>query len=203
MRNLFEIVFVLVLICANGLFSMSETAVVSSRKARLQQRATTGDAKARRALDLAEEPNVFLATVRRLAERVRDGAPAEEVRAVLRGLQTEGPLWKLRVNCLAYCRFVHAHHAIEDVHLFPILRRAEPALGPAVDRLEADHLRIAGHLGAVEAAAAGLDTEEETGRRERLVETLDGLAEHLVAHLAFEEEAIGPTLSRWDRLPTD
>ena len=144
-----------------------------------------------------------LATVRRLAERARDGAPAEEVRAVLRGLQTEGPLWKLRVNCLAYCRFVHAHHSIEDIHLFPILRRAEPALGSAVDRLEADHLRIAGHLEAVEAAGVGLEVEEETGRRERLVEALDGLAEHLVAHLAFEEEAIGPTLSRWDRLPTE
>ncbi len=63
MRFSFEILFVLLLIVANGLFSMSETAVVSSRKARLQQRASEGDAAARRALALAEDPNVFLATV--------------------------------------------------------------------------------------------------------------------------------------------
>ncbi|MBA2753453.1 MAG: HlyC/CorC family transporter [Chloroflexia bacterium] len=59
----FEIVFVLVLIVVNGLFSMSETAVVSSRRARLQQRAGSGDAAAARALALSEDPNVFLATV--------------------------------------------------------------------------------------------------------------------------------------------
>ncbi len=58
-----EILFVLLLIVANGVFSGSETAVVSSRKARLQQRAANGDERARRALALAEEPNVFLATV--------------------------------------------------------------------------------------------------------------------------------------------
>ena len=59
----FEVLLLLALLVANGLFSMSETAVVSARKARLQQRAAAGDAKARRALALAEAPNVFLATV--------------------------------------------------------------------------------------------------------------------------------------------
>ncbi len=83
-----------------------------------------------------------LETVRTLAQQVREGAPAIAVHDAIRGLQTEGPLWKLRVNCLYYCRVVHAHHTIEDVHLFPTLRRTEPALGPVVDRLEADHLRI-------------------------------------------------------------
>ena len=63
MRLWFEIAFVLALIVANGLFSMSETAVVSSRKARLQGRAEAGDAAAGEALKLAEAPNVFLATV--------------------------------------------------------------------------------------------------------------------------------------------
>ena len=126
-----------------------------------------------------------LATVQRLAARVQDGAPAAEVRAAIRDLQTEGPLWKLRVNCLYYCRFVHHHHTLEDTALFPILRRTNPALGPIVDRLEADHLQISGHLDAVEAAANGLDTGEEPIHRERLATTLGDLAEHLLAHLAF------------------
>jgi putative hemolysin len=54
---------IVILTIANGLFSMSETAVVSSRRARLQQRADAGDAAASRALELSEKPNVFLATV--------------------------------------------------------------------------------------------------------------------------------------------
>ena len=63
MSFLVEILVVLLLIVANGLFSMSETAVVSSRKARLQQRASAGDVASRRALALSENPNAFLATV--------------------------------------------------------------------------------------------------------------------------------------------
>ncbi len=63
MGGLFEILFVLLLILANGVFSMSETAVVSARRARLQQRADEGDERARRALGLSENPNIFLATV--------------------------------------------------------------------------------------------------------------------------------------------
>jgi putative hemolysin len=58
-----EIGFVLLLLVANGVFAMSEIAVVSARKTRLQQRAEKGDAAARRALELAETPDRFLATV--------------------------------------------------------------------------------------------------------------------------------------------
>ena len=54
---------VVVLILLNGLFSMSETALVSSRKAVLRQRAESGDGGALYALDLAESPNRFLSTV--------------------------------------------------------------------------------------------------------------------------------------------
>ena len=58
-----ESLFILVLIVANGLFSMSEIALVSSRKARLQQMAEDGDARAQTALDLIRDPGRFLATV--------------------------------------------------------------------------------------------------------------------------------------------
>lgn len=60
---LLEIIIILALILLNGLFSMSETAVVSSRKLRLQQRAGEGDQRAQRALALTENPDRFLATV--------------------------------------------------------------------------------------------------------------------------------------------
>jgi putative hemolysin len=58
-----EIFFLLLLLVVNGLFSMSEMAVVSARKVRLQQLANQGNAKARTALDLADSPNQFLSTV--------------------------------------------------------------------------------------------------------------------------------------------
>jgi putative hemolysin len=59
----FEIIFIIVLLIANGLFSMSEMAVVSARKARLQKRANDGDKGAKAALELAGNPGPFLSTV--------------------------------------------------------------------------------------------------------------------------------------------
>lgn len=60
---LIEILIILILILANGLFSMSEMAVVSARRVRLHQSARKGDARAQAALDLAENPDRFLSTV--------------------------------------------------------------------------------------------------------------------------------------------
>lgn len=58
-----EIIFVLLLIIANGVFSGSEIAVISARKVRLEQTANQGNSKARVALKLAQDPNDFLSTV--------------------------------------------------------------------------------------------------------------------------------------------
>jgi putative hemolysin len=58
-----EIIIILSLILTNGIFSMSEIALVSARKARLQQAAEEGDNRARAALELARSPTGFLATV--------------------------------------------------------------------------------------------------------------------------------------------
>jgi putative hemolysin len=60
---LLELSIVLLLILFNGMFSMSETAIVSARKARLQQMADEGSSRAMAALGLANNPNRFLATV--------------------------------------------------------------------------------------------------------------------------------------------
>lgn len=59
----FEVLLVLLLILANGIFSMSEMAIVSARKIRLQQLANEGDESAKAALDLANNPDRFLSTV--------------------------------------------------------------------------------------------------------------------------------------------
>jgi putative hemolysin len=59
----FEVLFILLLLAANGVLAMSELAIVSSRKARLQRMAAAGDARARAALELANSPNNFLSTI--------------------------------------------------------------------------------------------------------------------------------------------
>ncbi|MEZ0300232.1 MAG: hemolysin family protein [Candidatus Methylacidiphilales bacterium] len=60
---LFEVILIAVLLLANGVFAMSEMALVSSRKARLKTRAEDGDQGAAVALSLAESPSRFLSTV--------------------------------------------------------------------------------------------------------------------------------------------
>ncbi|MBS1583375.1 MAG: DUF21 domain-containing protein, partial [Bacteroidetes bacterium] len=58
-----EILFLLLLFLLNGLFSMSEIALVSSRKARLEGEAARGDMRAQAALALINAPNRLLSTV--------------------------------------------------------------------------------------------------------------------------------------------
>ncbi len=58
-----EILAIFLLIIFNGILAMSEAAMLSVRKARLQQRMNDGDKRARLALKLAENPNRFLSTI--------------------------------------------------------------------------------------------------------------------------------------------
>ncbi len=60
---LIEVIIILLLLIANGLFAMAEIAVVSSKKSRLRRLADQGHGNAAVALELAESPNRFLATV--------------------------------------------------------------------------------------------------------------------------------------------
>ena len=58
-----EILLILILILLNGVLAMAEISLVSSREARLRQRAEAGDRGARTALELSENPSRFLSTV--------------------------------------------------------------------------------------------------------------------------------------------
>jgi putative hemolysin len=58
-----DILVILLLILVNGLLALSEAAMLSVRKARLQQRINEGDKRARLALKLADNPNRFLSTI--------------------------------------------------------------------------------------------------------------------------------------------
>ena len=89
------IVFLLVL---NGLFAMSELAVVTSRRSRLQRRAEAGDRNAAAALELASDPAQFLSTVQigitlvgTLAGAYGGATIAEQIAPSLGGLPVVGP----------------------------------------------------------------------------------------------------------------
>ena len=141
-----------------------------------------------------------LEIVEKLAADVGDGLPGQAVEDALGELKTNGPLWQLKVNCLRYCRHVHAHHGAEDVLLLPALREADASIGPVVDRLESDHARVSDMLDVVESAARALTDNGGEDARRRVIDGLQDLHVHLLEHLDYEELNAGPTMRRLERL---
>ncbi len=58
-----QVLFIILLILANGVFAMAEIAVVSARKHQLQNKADEGNLNAKTALEMAKNPTRFLSTV--------------------------------------------------------------------------------------------------------------------------------------------
>lgn len=58
-----EVTVIILLVLANGLFALTEMAIVSSRKPRLEKMANEGSAGAKAALELADDPTQLLSTI--------------------------------------------------------------------------------------------------------------------------------------------
>ena len=58
-----DVAIILALVALNGVFAMSELAIVSARKARLEGLAKSGKRGATAAIKLASDPGKFLSTV--------------------------------------------------------------------------------------------------------------------------------------------
>lgn len=93
-----DIALLLILILLNGLFAMSEIAVVSSRKARLQRLADDGSPGARSALALNTDPSNFLSaiqvgitTIGILSGAIGEGALVDPFAAWLSGFPMLAP----------------------------------------------------------------------------------------------------------------
>jgi hemerythrin HHE cation binding domain-containing protein len=136
-----------------------------------------------------------------LAAQALDGVDAEDLRRQLRELKRDSMLWRLQINCLRYCSFVHSHHNAEDADFFSELRDTDPAINPVIDRLQAEHRRVSDDLDAVEAAANGLAHDDGQEARRAVVESLQALRENLLAHLEYEERNIEATVRRVRELP--
>ena len=136
-----------------------------------------------------------LVAVRRLAADALDGAPPEDLSAEIESLQTKGPLWKPRMNCMHYCRFVHGHHSLEDQAMFRPYWSRTPNSRRCSTSLKADHREIAVYLDEIAESIGELQWDETPSSRQRLAAALDRLSEHLLVHLDYEEEALSPPRS--------
>ncbi|MFF7748426.1 nitroreductase/quinone reductase family protein [Streptomyces sp. NPDC007971] len=96
---------------------------------------------------------------------------------------------QLRVNCLTLCQGLHNHHAGEDTMLFPFLADRHPQLAPVLERLRAEHDRVAVLVADLRRAVSGEHPDPAAARAE-----VDRLTAALEAHLAYEEEQLVPTL---------
>jgi hypothetical protein len=137
-----------------------------------------------------------LEIVQGLAAQVLDGLAGDHLREQLHTLKRDSILWRLEVNCLRYCSFVHLHHHAEDTHFFGELRSANPEINPVIDRLQAEHRRVSDDLDATEAAAHVLERDESREARQAVVDALDVLRQNLLAHLDYEELSIETTVRR-------
>lgn len=93
-----DFVLLLLLMVFNGVFAMSEMAVVSARRARLQNLADEGGSGARAALNLHQEPSAFLSTIQVgittigiLSGAIGESAIADPLAAWLRGYELFAP----------------------------------------------------------------------------------------------------------------
>lgn len=146
-----------------------------------------------------------LSRLREIVQQVADGlAAVGDARSAINRMSLRQNAWTLGAYCGQYCRIVTGHHTLEDVSMFPHLRRVAGA-APVVDRLEEEHEVIAGLLDAMDRALVGVvdvaGSPEGGGAQgeapgaeadalDRLIEVLDLFTDALLSHLAYEEREL-------------
>ncbi len=181
---LFEIILIFVLLLANGVFAMTEIAIVSSRRGKLQSMADAGDKGAARALKLAESPDRFLSTVQIgitlvgiLASIVGGARLADQLAAALDPIPWLGPFaddiaFVIVIGSLTFFSLVIgelvpkrlAMHHPEAIASFmsKTMDRLSRAASPAVKVLSFSTNAILRLMGIRETAAEGMSKEEFT-----------------------------------------
>jgi hypothetical protein len=153
-------------------------------------------------VDVHDHLRQELAQVRDLVGQVRQGAlSVGAARSVVNTMALRQNNWTLGTYCETYCRLVTGHHTLEDVSIFTHLRRAQPDLGPVLDRLEEEHHVIADVLEQVDDALVGLVGTDAsgpgaTGALDEVERALDLLTDTLLSHLAYEERELVHPLAR-------
>jgi deazaflavin-dependent oxidoreductase (nitroreductase family) len=98
----------------------------------------------------------------------------------------------LRSNCLAFCVGLERHHMGEDYAVFSFLQQRFPELGPALEQLRAEHVKVARLRGELSVLAAQDDPAPAD---------FDRLDAELTAHLDREEALLVPLLNALPDVP--
>jgi hypothetical protein len=125
-------------------------------------------------------------------------ADVGDIRAFLNRMTNRQNAFSVGAFCAAYCRTVATHHAIEDQRMFPDLAAAEPGLARVVERLEAEHLVIAGMLDTLDRALVSMvrGAHQRADDVARVREAAERLADALGSHLDYEEQQLLGPLGR-------
>jgi hypothetical protein len=89
--------------------------------------------------------------------------------------------------------FLHRHHESEDEWLYPQVRHRDPAAGPLLDAMDADHQRIGPAVTDLTEAASAY--AGSPAARDGLGQALDRLTDVLYPHLRREEDEMMPVVA--------
>lgn len=156
-------------------------------------------ATAQHLIDVHDHLRSELEQVRDIVRQVREGhLTVGQARSAINTMTMRQNNWTLGAYCESYCRLVTGHHTLEDVSIFPHLRRSEPDLVAVIDRLESEHDVIHDVLDQVDEALVNVVSTDGTGvagstALDELQHAMDLLTDTMLSHLAYEErELVGP-----------
>ena len=133
--------------------------------------------------------------VRAVRAAATDARRAADARALVNDLAMGVNYRALGSFCGRYCAVVDVHHRIEDAAMFVDLRAADPALGPVLDRLSAEHVVVHDVLVELDRALVEMLTAEDAALP-RVQDAAERLSAALLDHLAYEEDELLPALGR-------
>ena len=146
-------------------------------------------------IDVHDGLRAELERLRDLVRQVADGRLAVgAARSAINRMTLRQNNWTLGAYCEQYCRIVTGHHTLEDVSVFPHLRRVA-GTGPVLDRLTYEHEVIAELLDYLDQALVALVADEVEGTAQ-LEQVLDLVTDALLSHLAYEERELLHPLAR-------
>lgn len=144
-------------------------------------------------VDVHDHLRAELTQLRGVIEQVEAGRRSVgAARPAINAMTLRQNAWTLGAYCEQYCRVLTTHHTIEDVSMFPRLRRVEGA-GPVLDRLTQEHHVIHDLLEHVDRALVALVTggpDGLPGDTAPLREVVDLLTDALLSHLSYEEREL-------------
>ncbi|APU12269.1 MULTISPECIES: LLM class flavin-dependent oxidoreductase [Actinoalloteichus] len=153
-------------------------------------------AAGRHLVDVHDHLRQELAQIRDLVQQVAAGTlDAGSARSHINTMTMRQNNWTLGVYCESYCRVVTTHHTLEDVSVFPHLRKADPRLAPVIDRLKEEHHVIHDVLEGLDRALVAFVADPANGMK-NLQAGVDLLTDTLLSHLSYEERELVEPLAR-------